>query len=370
MNFNCYMPARVISGENCLNNNAGELAAFGSRCLLVTGKHAAKASGALDDMIAALQKNGISYVCFDGIRENPLLLTCYEAGKIAKAEGCEFVVTIGGGSVQDAGKAIAAFAANDIAPEEIYDFTRWSRALKIVAVGTTAGTGSEVTAVSVLTRPDGRKQSVTRPVLYASLVFADARYTASCSQKLTYSAAVDAVSHALEAYFSAKSGAYTDGCALTALRKLVPALERCAASADFTPEIRADLYEGSLWAGLALNACGTCFPHPLGYMLTEQFGIPHGYACGVFLPDFIARVQRFSPEKCAALERETGLSPDAVAALVRRLTADVRFELSDALIEATADRFDGARNLKNSPGGLSRAEITELLTLRRSGAAV
>ncbi|MBQ3140990.1 MAG: iron-containing alcohol dehydrogenase [Clostridia bacterium] len=361
MNFNCYMPTRVISGEGCLLKNAMELKKLGSRALLVTGKHAAAASGALDEMKTALAENGITYVHFDEIRENPLLITCHRAGEIAKAEGCDFVVAIGGGSVQDAGKAIAAFAANDLQPEEIYDFSKWEKALKIAAVGTTAGTGSEVTAVSVLTRENGQKKSITRPVLYASLAFADARYTASCGRELTFSTAIDAVSHALEAYFSAKSGDYSDGCALQALRLLVPALNECAQTAVFTKSIREDLYAGSLWAGLALNACGTCFPHPFGYLLTEQFGLPHGYACGVFLPEFIARAAKYAPQKADRLERETSLSLNETARLIQKLTAHLQFGLTEELISAAAERFDGARNLLNSPGGFSKEETVALL---------
>ena len=112
MDFNLSIPVKVISGENCVKENSGLFAPFGKRCLIVTGKHSAKMSGALDDVTAALEENAIAYEIYDGMGENPLLFSCHEAGKTANAFSADFIVGIGGGSALDGAKAAAVYATN------------------------------------------------------------------------------------------------------------------------------------------------------------------------------------------------------------------------------------------------------------------
>ena len=163
MNASFYLPTRVIAGRGALAKNAAALA-LGKHALIVTGRKSARLCGALDDVTAALDVLGIGYTLFDKIAENPPLLTCYEGGRLAAEVGADLVIGIGGGSPMDAAKAIAAFAANpEIEPLALYDAEkRVNRSLPIVAVPTTAGTGSEVNPYAVVTLPDGlRKKTFT-----------------------------------------------------------------------------------------------------------------------------------------------------------------------------------------------------------------
>jgi hypothetical protein len=148
---------------------------------LVTGGNSARASGALADAIRALDAQGIGYAVFDGIGPNPLISACHRAGETARDCGAEFLIGIGGGSPLDATKAVAIYAANaDLTAEAIYKREYEHPPLPVVLIGTTAGTGSEVTSVAVLTDDaSGRKKSILGPDCYASLVFADPEYTHS-----------------------------------------------------------------------------------------------------------------------------------------------------------------------------------------------
>ena len=112
MNFDFYMPVRVVSGRTALADSAAQLKKLGDSCMVVTGKHSAKASGALDDLTEVLRREKISCTVYDGITENPLLSSCEEAAALAAEKKAAFVVGIGGGSPLDAAKAIAALAAN------------------------------------------------------------------------------------------------------------------------------------------------------------------------------------------------------------------------------------------------------------------
>ena len=112
MNFDFYMPVRVVSGRTALADSAAQLKKLGDSCKVVTGKRSAKASGALDDLTEVLRREKISCTVYDGITENPLLSSCEEAAALAAEKKAAFVVGIGGGSPLDAAKAIAALAAN------------------------------------------------------------------------------------------------------------------------------------------------------------------------------------------------------------------------------------------------------------------
>ena len=112
LRLDCYMPVRLISGRGCVKANGSVFSSAGKRCLIVTSGTAAKKSGALDDVRAVLNSEGIEYGVFDGITENPLLSSCEKAGKSAYDAGAQFIIGIGGGSPLDSAKAAAIFAAN------------------------------------------------------------------------------------------------------------------------------------------------------------------------------------------------------------------------------------------------------------------
>ena len=201
MNFDFYMPVRVVSGRTALADSAAQLKKLGDSCMVVTGKRSAKASGALDDLTEVLRREKISCTVYDGITENPLLSSCEEAAALAAEKKAAFVVGIGGGSPLDAAKAIAALAANPGLDREGFFKKAWKNPpLPIVLIGTTSGTGSEVSPTSVLT-VDGVKKSVSGPELYASLAIANPAYTGTMSYNTTVSTGLDAFCHAVEGYF-------------------------------------------------------------------------------------------------------------------------------------------------------------------------
>ena len=158
-----YMPVRCLWGKNAVAENSSEFKMLGKKCLILTGKSGAKKSGALDDAIKALEIENIGYAVFDEIGENPLLSVCHKAGVAAREANADFLLGIGGGSVLDAAKAIAIYASNPVlSPIDIYKREYDNAPLPVALIGTTAGTGSEVTAVAVLTNDEtGIKKSIS-----------------------------------------------------------------------------------------------------------------------------------------------------------------------------------------------------------------
>lgn len=366
MNFDLYMPFRLITGRGCVTQNAAELQKLGRRCLIVSSGSAAKKSGALADITAALTAGGINWTLYDKVRQNPLLLDCKEAGELGRQFGAEFVVGIGGGSPLDAAKAAAVFAANDIEPMQIYQLNWPNRALPLVLVGTTAGTGSEVAPFSVLTQPDGRKKSIGSEQCYATLAFGDPQYTDSLPRHFTVSTALDALSHAMEAYFCTTGNDMSDLFALEATRLLLPelaALRTIRDVAEIPPAMRDRLYYASVLAGFSLAKCGTCYCHSLGYFLSEEHGVAHGMACAATLPDFLRRAQRLVASKPQRLQDFTGSGCEQIAALIESLRELPAVRLAATQIVEIADRYNGSPNYRRTaPAGYTRDEAVALLT--------
>ena len=109
MNMKFFVNTKVITGANCVRDNAEKIASFGKKCLIVTGASSAKKCGALDDVVSALESQGVQYVIYDKIQQNPTVESCFEAGRIAYETGADFILGIGGGSPLDASKAVAIF---------------------------------------------------------------------------------------------------------------------------------------------------------------------------------------------------------------------------------------------------------------------
>ncbi len=348
--FSFYMPVSILGGDNALEKNKNVLLSLGKKCLIVTGKASAKKSGALDALIAIFNELNIEYAIFDKITENPLTTTCYEGGKLAREINADFVFGIGGGSPLDAAKAVCVYATNPhIVNDGIYTEEVVNAPLPLALIGTTAGTGSEVSGVSVLTRENGRKQSVNGKNYYAKYVFADAKYTYSVPHYTTASTALDALSHAVESSFSPRGDFLAQQFALISVKMIYPILEKLSKS-DELPSIedRNALYFASLYAGFALNKGGTGFPHGMGYALTEDYGIPHGLACAVFIPKYLEEAQKANKELHKAFFDAMGTSPKEFEKLVKHF-CNFDFTISEAKIKEYEIRWEGLKNFNNSP---------------------
>ena len=357
-----FMPSRLITGDGCVARASAALCALGSSCLIVTGAHAAQASGALDDATAALEAEGIACSLWTGVTENPPLASCADAGRVAAEKGAAFILGIGGGSALDAAKAVAVFAANPGLDEERFYAKDWESApLPIALIGTTAGTGSEVTKVSVLTDSKARKHSIHDDRLYAAVSFGDSRYTRSCSPTTVLSAGVDVLAHATESYFSRKADEISRSFSVRALRLARSPLAAAAEGAALDDGQRQALYEASLLAGLAINTTGTCFPHNVGYFLTENFGVPHGYASAVFLPAMLERTQAYDGAYQRAFEDETGMSSHELAELVRACVPALDVALDAQTIEAVLPRWEGNGSVVNTRADVGTDDIRVIL---------
>ena len=194
-----YMPTRILTGTGILQKHKEVFPSLGKRCYIITSKSSGRLSGALDDLTAILDEYSIEYDIYDQISQNPTVVSCIEAGRKACEFKADFIVGVGGGSVLDASKTAAVVAANPELTEELIYRQAWdNKPVPLILIGTTAGTGSEVTYVSVMTNKDGIKKSIHNDDLYAKYAFGDPGYTISMPEHVRISTAIDALAHLLE----------------------------------------------------------------------------------------------------------------------------------------------------------------------------
>ncbi|QGP93215.1 Lactaldehyde reductase [Neomoorella glycerini] len=320
MTFRFYLPTRVFFGEGVLNEYGDFLSRLGRRALVVTGRRSALTSGALADFEALAQRLGLNWVVFNEVPANPTLETVAKAVDLARQEGVDLVIGIGGGSPLDTAKAVALLVPNRAAATRLYEADLPEPPLPLVAVPTTAGTGSEVTQHAVFTLPAKEiKKGFSDDRCFPVAALVDPRYTYSLPRDITIDTALDTLTHAMEGYLSRRATPLSDTLALEAVRLFAGQKEALLAG-NLLPATRRDLMYATTLGGMVIAQTRTTILHTLGYPLTYSYDIPHGRANGYLLPAYLEFIQPAQPAKVnsllAALEMA---SIEEVWELIRQL---------------------------------------------------
>ncbi len=361
------IPTTVYSGEDLLKSEP-QLLKLGNTALIVTGKSSAKKCGALSDVKEALSSLGIKFSHFDQITENPRIEDCYTGAKEAIKLHADFVIAIGGGSPIDAAKAIAAYAANPTAKEaELYNTEIMTApSLPLIAIPTTAGTGSEVNNYAVITQSGGLvKKTFKSRSSYPKLALLDPKYTYSLNANYTMSTALDALCHSIESYMSPRSTPASAAVALHAAKLITSVIfsGENVHGDNYSKKERATLIQASCLAGMAIAHTGTGFPHPLGYSITLSEGVPHGKACAAFESAFLTynELTSVGTDKANEIYTAVGINGEKLKALLSE-AAGVKLRLTADEIEEHVSRVENAGNFSNSPYRLSRGEMIDIYT--------
>ncbi len=296
MNYKWKLPTEVISKKQCVINNDKVFASLGKRAIIVTGHYSAKSCGALEDVLTVCNRNGIEVTVFDEIENNPSLETVVKGSEAAKACQAEFVIGIGGGSPLDAAKAIAVLAGNEMGALELFK-NQFQTALPIIAIPTTAGTGSEVTPYSVILRTDMQtKVSFGNEKTFPAYALIDSKYICSLNRNSTVNTAVDAFTHVFEGYLCNRATVLSDALAMDAIRVFGECFEALLTD-KVTEEIREKLMYVSLMGGIVIAHTGVTIVHGMGYCLTYFKEIPHGRANGLLLKAYLDYIYDVKKEK-------------------------------------------------------------------------
>lgn len=331
-----------------------------SKGILVTDPFFVR-SGLADQIISA--SDGTITAMYGQISPNPDVTEVDACAAAIRECGAEFVVALGGGSSMDCAKAasVVALTEDSITKYHGTGIPMPAAHLPIIAVPTTAGTGSEVTCVSVLTNhAEGKKCPINSNSFYPAIAIIDPELTASMPPKVTASTGIDVLCHAIEGFWSKGHQPICDALALHASRLVFEWLPKAYADGSDL-EARTKMAEASVIAGLAFTLPKTTSSHACSFPLTNLYHIPHGEACGLTL-DYFARVNADADGgRVQTFARHLGFADalamaDAIHDL--KVQLGLRCDLKDlALTDAQVDdlvRISHHPNLLNNP-----VEITD-----------
>ncbi len=284
-----YMPVRVFEENDVVVHHAADLAALGSKALIVTGRHSAEKNGSLRDVEAALDSVGRGYAVFNEIEENPSVATVMKARDFGLAEGADFVIGVGGGSPMDASKAIALMMKHsDRGESYLYTPDGPSDTLPLAAVPTTCGTGSEVTAASVLTRTELQTKGSIPHRIFPDIALIDGKYLRTASKSVLANTAFDALTHLYESWLNVKATPMSRMCVDAGLREWAKSLDVIRGLREADDTDRFNMMRASAMAGMSIAQTATTLPHGLSYSVTVRLGVPHGKATSYFTAGYLA----------------------------------------------------------------------------------
>lgn len=290
-------PERLLFGWGSVGKTGEEALRYGTKALIVSGKTSSRASGALDAVCASLKSAGISVTLFCEVESDPSVHTVTVGATLARDSGADIVIALGGGSPLDAAKAISVMATHsgNIVDYEKTALTR--KGIPVIAIPTTAGTGSEVTKFVVITDTDRKvKMLISSPFLIPRVALLDPQLTLSIPPAFTAGPGMDALTHAIEAFQSSLAAPTTDVFALSAIRLIGGNLVKATLNGA-NVEARTAMLLGQMHAGLAFGNASVALVHAMSRPLGAHFGIPHGQANAILLPWVMEYNRPACPEK-------------------------------------------------------------------------
>jgi alcohol dehydrogenase len=365
--FNFHIPTKIIFGLGKAQTFVNECDLKASDKILFVIDPGLLKLGISDEIVSSFSKRGFDYIIFDALEPNPTAETVEEGAKIARNERVATVIAIGGGSAIDTAKGITVRATNE---GYIMDYSREGNRtvtvspLPLIAIPSTAGTGSEVTSVSVLTdTKQQRKLVVASPSICPKIAVLDPQITQSLPAKLTAETGLDALTHAIEAYITLNDEPITDALAMGAIKIIAKYL--CLAVANGNNlEARSQMLLASTMAGMAFGNAGLGIVHSTAHSLGGKLNISHGLANAIMLPycmefNLISKPEKFRDIAMAFGESVSGLplldAAYKAVEVVRKLSKAVGIEDSISKLGVTKEILrDLTVNAMNDKGTFPR----------------
>ena len=275
---------RIVVGPGCLAQIVSEAQRLGGTRIMVVTDPGLVAAGIVDRLETLLGEGGLPFCRFDQVESDPRLEIATAAADTIRKEQADLVIGIGGGSAIDIAKIAALLAANDGDLSAYFGIDLIPRpGIKTIIVPTTAGTGSEVTPIVILSDIEEKlKKGVVSPYLIPSLALLDPELTIGLPPQVTAATGMDALIHAVEAFTSKNAYHMTDMLAREAIRLIMANLRTAFANGtDLTA--RSNMLVGSLLAGMAFANAGVTAVHAFAYPIGAEYHIPHGVANSIML---------------------------------------------------------------------------------------
>lgn len=276
--------SRILRGAGSLSQIAGEITRLHRSSVLIVTDPGIVAAGIVEKLTKSLSGGGIAYTVYDKIEADPSLQTAVDTAEYVKEISADLIIGIGGGSAIDIAKVASVLVTNegDIGSFVGIDLIA-NPGLATIIIPTTAGTGSEVTPIAILSDHDEKlKKGIVSPYLFPTLAVLDPELTVGLPPAVTAATGMDALIHAVEAFTSKNADSLTDIFARQAM-ELVYNNIRDAYSDGSNIIARKNMLEGSMLAGMAFANAGVTAVHAFAYPIGAQFHIPHGVANSIML---------------------------------------------------------------------------------------
>ncbi|MFC2035439.1 iron-containing alcohol dehydrogenase [Chloroflexota bacterium] len=334
----------------------------------------------MTDIRNSLEQAGLQYTIFDGVHSEPTTEIVQEGLKVFKEDSCDFVIAVGGGSPIDAAKAISVMVTN---PGSIENYMGVGKIAKegvpMVAIPTTAGTGSEVTPYTIITETNTNvKMLINSPKVIPRLAIVDFMLTLSCPPGITASIGLDALTHSIEAYVSLKAQPMSDAFCLSAIELISKNLRQAWADGN-NEEAREKTMLGALQAGISFSNASVALVHGMSRPIGAYFHVPHGASNAALLPLIMDFSYRANPTRYAHIARamgediagKTDLETARLAVkAVEKLTSDIKvlslsqlgvdLEKLGRLASQMAEDAIASGSPANNPRQATKDEIIEL----------
>ena len=376
MRFEFATATRIIFGEGTAATLPDLARSFGTRPLVVTGSSTERAA----PVISALSAETFA------VASEPTVELIRDGARKVKDAGCDVVISMGGGSAIDTGKAIASIATNGGEPLEFLEVVGKGRAisepsLPFIAVPTTAGTGSEVTRNAVLGSPeDGVKASLRSPLMLPRVALVDPELTYSLTPAVTASTGLDALTQLIEPYVSSRANPLVDGLCVEGMERAAGGLRRAYHNGG-DKDARRDMSLASLFGGLALANAGLGVVHGFAAPLGGSWKAPHGELCAAILPHGMAAnvaalrarepqhpaLARYTTVARLLTERNDAHAEDGIE-WVRALCAELntpplrKWGVTEADLPGVVEKAARASSMQANPLRLTKEELLAVIT--------
>lgn len=330
----------LFSGADSSLEICDAISQLGVKKLLIVTDEVLVSIGLLDGITNRLTDVGVKFVIYDKILPDPTYTQAEDGLKILRKNNCDAVLAIGGGSPIDASKAIAALATNNKPIKKMAGLFKLRRApLPFFAIPTTAGTGSEVTIVSVLSDPiTHQKTPIIDPKLVPMMAALDGKLMRGLPPTVTAATGMDALTHAIESYISVNATSDTEAYSIAATKLIMQNLGTAVKDGN-NIEARQNMAMASYYAGLAFTKASVGYVHAIAHNFGALYQTPHGLANSIVLPHVLDYSKDQITDRLADLAIASGLKKgsESKQQLANKFIKQIRTMLSEFNIPSQLD---------------------------------
>jgi len=370
---------RIISGLGCIDALGDEVKRMGCEKALIVCDQGLNLLGLVNPVTDSLDKAGIRHAVFSGVQSDPSLLLLDQAREVTDDFAADLVIGLGGGSALDAAKLISIMLTNEGPADAYYGIDNIPKpGLAMILIPTTAGTGSEVTNISVMEDPKaGLKKAMISDHLYARVALLDPILTMGLPPHLTATTGMDALVHAIESYVGVRASVFSDTLNLRAITLIARNLRQAYAYGRNT-QAREAMLNASCLAGMAFCNTQNGLDHAMALSIGSKYHLPHGLATAFILPmvmefNCIANPRKFGAI-AAAFGEDTRNLPDHEGALlsvkaVRSLLSDLNISCKLSDYGAKEKHFEdiakaamsAGQLISNNPRQVTEQDVVDIL---------